>query len=117
MQRALVDFRWRRGTPSRWADKNPILEAGEPGLEIGTGKYKIGDGLTRWNDLPYFINEDQVTELIDSRVGSGGGGPDSRIGDLAELTTADKTTVVAAINDVNTPSVPLVDLYNNAKAG
>jgi len=41
-------------TRSQWATQNPVLMAGEPGLESQTGNLKIGDGRTAWNTLPYF---------------------------------------------------------------
>lgn len=46
-------FRLRRGTAATWAAKNPILQAGEPGVETdGTRYFKIGNGIDRWLDLP-----------------------------------------------------------------
>jgi hypothetical protein len=44
------------------------LKEGEFGYEIGTGKYKIGDGYHRWNDLPYFTNEAEVQAYVDAKV-------------------------------------------------
>ena len=38
----------RRDTAANWLDANPILAAGEPGLETDTGKIKYGDGETAW---------------------------------------------------------------------
>lgn len=43
----------RRDTAARWAQYNPILLEGEPGYELDTDQYKIGDGEHAWNDLPY----------------------------------------------------------------
>ena len=43
----------RRDTATNWTTENPILAAGEPGLETDTGKTKYGDGSTRWNVLDY----------------------------------------------------------------
>lgn len=40
---------------SIWEEKNPLLQKGEIGHEVDTGKLKIGDGVTYWNDLPYNI--------------------------------------------------------------
>lgn len=48
-----VIFKLRRDLAADWAEKNPILRAGEPGFEIDTNKLKIGDGLNAWNDLDY----------------------------------------------------------------
>lgn len=49
-------YQFKRGTAQRWIDVNPILRQGEPGFEYDTGKLKIGDGFTPWNNLKY-INE------------------------------------------------------------
>jgi hypothetical protein len=49
-----VQLKLRRDTMTQWYFKNPILGAGEMGLEVDTNKIKIGDGLTRYDSLPYF---------------------------------------------------------------
>lgn len=43
----------RRGTASEWSASNPILLDGEFAVEKDTRKFKIGDGTTAWNSLPY----------------------------------------------------------------
>ena len=43
----------RRGTASEWTSANPVLAAGEWGLETDTLKTKIGDGSTAWTSLAY----------------------------------------------------------------
>jgi hypothetical protein len=43
-------------TRSAWASQNPVLLAGEPGVESETENLKIGDGRTPWSGLPYFGN-------------------------------------------------------------
>ena len=48
-----VVIRPRRGTATEWAQSNPVLAEGELGLELDTGAFKIGDGVTAWNDLGY----------------------------------------------------------------
>ncbi|HMS83627.1 MAG TPA: hypothetical protein PKD12_08255 [Nitrospira sp.] len=55
-------LRFRRRTAARWADTNPIPGPGEPCLERDTGKFKIGDGQTRWLDLPYFVPHNEFVE-------------------------------------------------------
>jgi hypothetical protein len=52
----------RRGTAARLAEVNLKLEAGEPCQEYDTGKLKIGDGETYWNDLPYIGH--QFSDLV-----------------------------------------------------
>jgi len=60
----------RRGSKQQWIDAdtvNPlILAAGEPGLEIDTGKVKYGDGTTRWSALTY------SSEPIPDQTGNAG---------------------------------------------
>ena len=43
----------RRDTASAWQNVNPTLAQGELAYETDTGRFKIGDGITAWNDLPY----------------------------------------------------------------
>lgn len=44
----------RRDLASNWTSVNPILAAGEAGLETDTGMAKVGDGVTAWTSLPYW---------------------------------------------------------------
>lgn len=48
-----ITFRLKRGTSTRWKEINPILEQGEPGFVLDENRFKIGDGITPWNNLPY----------------------------------------------------------------
>lgn len=50
---AFEQFQNRRDTAANWTAKNPILLAGELGLEIDTNLFKFGDGITAWNSLQY----------------------------------------------------------------
>ena len=43
----------RKDLSTKWSSVNPILLDGEMGIEKDTRKFKIGDGVTSWNDLPY----------------------------------------------------------------
>jgi len=46
----------RRGTASQWTTTNPVLAAGELGLETDTGYLKAGNGSSLWTSLTY-INQ------------------------------------------------------------
>lgn len=50
---------------AEWVSKNPILQAGELGIESDTQKYKIGDGVTKWSNLSY-VSGITVDESISS---------------------------------------------------
>ena len=41
----------RRDTAANWNTANPVLGAGEPGLETDTGLVKYGDGTNTWLSL------------------------------------------------------------------
>jgi hypothetical protein len=43
----------RRDTAANWTQTNPVLAAGEPGLETDTGKVKYGNGTNTWTQLSY----------------------------------------------------------------
>jgi hypothetical protein len=61
----------RRGTATQWTSSNdgdgPILNAGEIGWESDTNKFKIGDGVSYWADLTYFVD---ATDVIASSLGA-----------------------------------------------
>ena len=112
------EIRFQRGRSDRWAELNPVLGAGEPGVETDTGLLKIGDGYTPWNDLSVFPNEPYVVSIVETIIAeSGGSSADPRVGNLADLTTEDHSTIVAAINEINMDGVEFTLLYDNAKAG
>ena len=43
----------RNDAAATWVEKNPVLAKGEPGVEVDTGKFKLGDGVTSWVGLRY----------------------------------------------------------------
>ena len=48
-----VSIQLRRGLAIEWEIVNPILAQAELASESDTGKFKLGDGIRAWNDLPY----------------------------------------------------------------
>lgn len=102
MDTPVTEFRFQRGSRNRWAELDPVLGEAEPGVEIDTGLFKIGDGHTPWNDLEYFLTEPYVTGIVEVIIAETGGIlADPRIGDLGDLTTASQDLLVDAINEVN----------------
>jgi len=43
-------------TSEQWAAINPVLFPDEMAFESDTQLFKIGDGVHRWNDLPYSLS-------------------------------------------------------------
>lgn len=50
---ASAKYQHQRGTAAAWTAANPILLAGEIGVELDTSMFKIGNGTTPWNSLHY----------------------------------------------------------------
>ena len=48
-----VTIQLKRGSKEAWSKLNPILAIGEPGFEKDTNRFKIGNGSSTWNSLPY----------------------------------------------------------------
>lgn len=48
-----VQIQLRRGSAAEWSTVNPILAQGEVGIELESDRFKIGNGVDRWNDLRY----------------------------------------------------------------
>ena len=84
---AVIQVRHQPG--SVWAVENPVLESGEFGLDTDNSFFKIGDGTSRWSEMPYaneVINSQSSTsttaaasaaalkQLADTVAALGGGG-------------------------------------------
>ena len=48
-----VQIQLRNDTAANWTSADPILAIGEMGLERDTDKFKIGNGVDSWTELPY----------------------------------------------------------------
>jgi hypothetical protein len=48
-----VRIQVRRGLAADWSSVNPILAAGEMGVETDTNKFKFGNGTSTWGSLSY----------------------------------------------------------------
>ena len=57
-----IQLQLRRATKQEWFNTNPILSAGEIGVETDTSQFKVGDGTSRWNSLSYGT-EDHIERI------------------------------------------------------
>lgn len=54
-----VRVKHRYDTEANWTSKNPVLLAGELAFSKDkNGRYKVGDGTSKWADLPYAYDSD-----------------------------------------------------------
>lgn len=62
-----IRIQLRNDTAENWTTKNPVLLKGEMGVEIDTGKTKIGNGTDDWKTLKYSgVDEDTIKGIIDN---------------------------------------------------
>jgi hypothetical protein len=91
----------RRDIAANWTSVNPLLAQGEWGEELDTLKFKVGDGVLRWNALPYVIPSSDATTA--SNIGAGTGVFSSKaINDLQfkSLVGANGVTISSGVNTV-----------------
>jgi hypothetical protein len=66
-----VRIQVRRGTASQWTSVNPILAAGEMGVESDTNLFKFGNGSSTWTALAYANNSDvAIGEISQDAINS-----------------------------------------------
>lgn len=62
-------FYFKRGKAASWTKQNIVLGPGEPGFELDTGKLKVGNGATAWNDLPYLVDKKEILQNVSTFLG------------------------------------------------
>ena len=64
-----VRIQIRRGTASDWTSVNPVLAAGEAGVEVDTLQIKIGDGTSNWSSLGYAtVTPGNLTDAVNAAL-------------------------------------------------
>jgi hypothetical protein len=69
-----------------WTVNNMVMPCRQIGFETDTLKFKIGDGVTEWNDLPYLASS-------------------SSLGDMTLYSCDNKNLIVNVVDQNNTPVV------------
>lgn len=54
-------------TSDQWTARNPTIAAGEIGYETDTGRFKVSDGVTAWNNLAYADDEIAASSAVASQ--------------------------------------------------
>jgi hypothetical protein len=61
-----VKLQQRSDIEANWELHNPVLLKGEVAFSIDIYNLKIGDGVTAWKDLPYYmepLTDDEISAL------------------------------------------------------
>lgn len=96
-----VIIQLRRDTAANWTSYNPVLAEGELGYELDTMKFKVGDGSTEWNDLPYTISDTTTA----SNIGTGEGVFSGKVGDDLQFKSLIGDGTVTVISGANTLTI------------
>lgn len=64
----MTKIQLRRDTATNWTTNNPTPASGEPCFETDTGKFKIGDGTTAYNDLAYQGESSAPTNMMTTDI-------------------------------------------------
>lgn len=116
----------RRGSASDWTTHNPTLEEGEFGVELDTGKFKVGNGVDDWNALPYSSGDDGVDGADGALWYAGAGAPgaelgnegdfylDSENGDVFKKEGAEWTQVLNMIGPAGAPPLQTLHVIEDA---
>ena len=98
-----IQFQFRRGTSTEWSTANPVLAAGEMGIETNTNLFKVGNGSTAWNSLSYGGIQGNIGPIgaTGPQGGIGATGPQGNIGPIgatgvSSVVVYDETTLVTS---------------------
>lgn len=101
-----VRIQVRRGTSSEWTTANPILAAGEMGVETNTNKFKFGNGTDTWSSLSYAAADaagigEISQDAINTALSMGAG--------LTKTYNDGANTITIAVDDAVIATVDYVD--------
>jgi hypothetical protein len=69
----MVRIQLRRDTAANWTSSNPVLRAGEVGIETDTLKFKVGNGTSTWTQITGYANvtPSSLTSSLSEYIESG----------------------------------------------
>ena len=105
---AITTLKLRRGTAAQWTSANPVLAAGEMGVETDTKRSKFGDGATAWTSLGYSVGDSsgigtvEWTSVLNKPTTFA---PSAHTHTKSEITDFTHTHVLADITDYTDPTI------------
>jgi hypothetical protein len=101
-----VKIQLRRDTAANWTTNDPLLRAGEIGIETDTLKFKIGTGTDRWNAITAYAFKPGLANGV-AMLDSSGKIPESQLPDFVTI-----QELAAAIEEVGDG---VFDAYGSAE--
>jgi len=128
MSDTITRFLIRNGSAAQWTATNPILLEGEMGIETDTRKYKVGNGISAWAALPYYIEgvlaRGQASKMTSGTISIATAGTYQSTGLTATFDSATDYQVVLGTsdafglkNDSGTTKLFMVQASMDASAG
>ncbi len=99
----------RRDTAANWDTTNPVLAAGEMGIETDTGLHKFGNGTDAWGLLPYAAASRMLQQVKNA---SGSSMPKGSVVYISGATGGDALVTLADADSEATSSKTLGFLAN-----
>lgn len=99
----------RRDTAANWDTTNPVLAAGEMGIETDTGLHKFGNGTDAWGALPYAAASRMLQQVKNA---SGSSMPKGSVVYVSGATGGDALVTLADADSEATSSKTLGFLAN-----
>lgn len=118
-----VKIQFRRDIATNWETANPVLSQGEMGLDVTNNRFKLGDGTTPWNSLPFAVDFEPDGDYVDLRARATTK-EDVELGNVDNVQQAAKTdfdnhvgdgTIHFAKGDVDKTDVGLSNVTNDAQ--
>lgn len=99
-------------TLSYYQINNPIINLNEYAFESDTGKYKVGDGVSRWSDLKYVKPEYLPEAVFNANLGFRGLAPSPAASDKSSFLTASGDWL--KISGIDTSTGTLLEVNENS---
>ena len=110
-----VRIQVRRGAAAQWTSVNPILAAGEMGVESDTNLFKFGNGSSTWTALEYANNSDvSISEISQDAINTAltmGSGLTKTYDDGANTITIDVDSDIVALKSYVNSEISATEDY------
>ena len=119
---SFIKIKIRRGSSVDWAASNPVLALGEIAADMDKHGLKVGNGTSRWNDLP-FCSPEIINDLVTGGTDVALSAEQGKIlkelvddkADSTDLTTLE-TTLKTIINNNTVDVVDNLITFSSVKA-